>query len=204
MDSKMVTAVDLTGKTSATLTFDAWYDIEEQWDFAFVQVSPDNGATWKSLGNNNTRSDVVPEGYPTILDSMPGFTGTTNGQWQPQTFDLSVFAGQKIQLRLRYATDWGTSLIGFFADNIKVVADGQTLVDDGGEDATTPFTLNGVTKMDGNKLTNHYYLLEWRSHNGVDQGLGHIKRGKSLMSYDGGLVVWMWMIAILITGLDLF
>ena len=54
MDTNMVTNVDLTGKTSATLTFDAWYDIEEQWDFAFVQVSTDNGATWKSLGNDNT------------------------------------------------------------------------------------------------------------------------------------------------------
>ncbi|HYK73586.1 MAG TPA: immune inhibitor A domain-containing protein, partial [Pseudoneobacillus sp.] len=32
MDTNMVTDVDLTGKTSATLTFDAWYDIEEQWD----------------------------------------------------------------------------------------------------------------------------------------------------------------------------
>jgi immune inhibitor A len=190
MDTNMVTDVDLTGKTSATLTFDAWYDIEEQWDFAFVQVSTDNGATWKSLGNSNTRSDVVPEGYPTILTSMPGFTGTTNGKWQPQSFDLSDYKGQTIKLRLRYATDWGSSYIGFFADNIKVVADGQTLVDDGGENATSPFTLNGFTKMDGNKLTNHYYLLEWRSHNGVDQGLGHIKRGQSLMSYDGGLVVW--------------
>ena len=143
----------------------------------------------ESLGNANTRSDVVPEGYPTILNSMPGFTGNSNG-WQPQTFDLSAYAGQKIQLRLRYATDWGSSYIGFFADNIKVVADGQTLVDDGAENATSPFALNGFTKMDGNKLTNHYYLLEWRSHNGVDQGLGHIKRGNSIMSYDGGLVVW--------------
>ncbi|MEH7075291.1 immune inhibitor A domain-containing protein [Neobacillus drentensis] len=189
MDSNMVTDVDLTGKTSATLTFDAWYDIEEQWDFGFVQVSTDGGSTWKSLGNDHTRSDVVPEGYPTILNSMPGFTGKSDG-WEAQTFDLSSYAGQKIKLRLRYATDWGSSFVGFFADNIKVVADGKTVVDDGAESPTTPFTLNGFTKMDGNKLTNHYYLLEWRNHKGVDEGLAHIKRGNSLMSYDGGLVVW--------------
>lgn len=189
MDSNMVASVDLTGKTSANLSFDAWYDIEEQWDFAFVQVSTDGGQTWKSLGNNNTRSDVVPEGYPTILNSMPGFTGNSNG-WQNESFDLSAYAGQKIQLRLRYATDWGSSYTGFFADNIKVTADGQTLLDDGAENATSPFTLNGFTKFDGNKYTDHYYLLEWRNQQGVDQGLGHIKRGNSLMSYDGGLVVW--------------
>ncbi|MEH7083106.1 immune inhibitor A domain-containing protein [Neobacillus drentensis] len=189
MDTNMVTDVDLTGKASATLTFDAWYDIEEQWDFGFVQVSTDNGATWKSLGNAHTRSDVVAEGYPSILTSMPGFTGKSNG-WEPQSFDLSSYAGQKIKLRLRYATDWGTSFVGFFADNIKVVADGKTVLEDGGENTTSPFALNGFTKMDGNKLTNHYYLLEWRNHKGVDEGLAHIKRGNSLMSYDGGLVVW--------------
>ncbi len=189
LDSNMVTSVDLTGKTSATLTFDAWYDTEEKWDFAFVQVSEDGGNTWKSLGNSNTRSDVVPEGYPTILNSMPGFTGKSNG-WQAQSFDLSAYANKKIQLRIRYATDWGTSHVGFFADNIKVVADGQTVVEDGAEETTTPFSLKGFKKMDGNKLTDHYYLLEWRNHQGVDEGLKNIKLGNSLMSYDGGLVVW--------------
>ncbi|WML46660.1 immune inhibitor A [Neobacillus sp. PS3-34] len=187
-DTNMVTDVDLTGKSAAELTFDAWYDTEEQWDFGFVQVSTDNGATWKSLGNDHTRSDVVPEGYPSILNSMPGFTGSSNG-WQAQKFDLSAYAGKQIKLRIRYATDWGTSYTGFFADNIKVVADGQTLVTDNAEGAS-PFTLNGFQQSDGNKYTDHYYLLEWRSHNGVDAGLGHIRRGNSLMSYDGGLVVW--------------
>ncbi|WP_318502921.1 immune inhibitor A domain-containing protein [Bacillus sp. T3] len=190
MDTNMVTAVDLTGKTTATLTFDAWYDIEEQWDFAFVQVSEDNGTTWTSLGNDHTRSDVVPEGYPTILDSMPGFTGTSNGEWQAQSFDLSAYAGKKIDLRFRYATDWGTSNVGFFADNIKVTADGQTLVDDGAESTASSFALNGFSRFDGNKLGDHYYLVEWRNHAGVDKGLGNIRRGYSLMSYDSGLVVW--------------
>ncbi|HEU4965248.1 MAG TPA: immune inhibitor A domain-containing protein [Bacilli bacterium] len=189
IDTNMVTDVDLTGKTSATLSFDAWYDIEPQWDFAFVQVSTDNGATWQSLGNGNTRSDVVAEGYPTIIDSMPGFSGNSNG-WQAQSFDLSAYAGQQIKLRLRYATDWGSSYAGFYADNIKVVADGQTVVEENGENATSAFTLNGFEKSDGNKYSNHYYLLEWRNHAGVDTGLAHIARGYSLMSYDPGLVVW--------------
>ncbi|WP_077359813.1 immune inhibitor A domain-containing protein [Fictibacillus arsenicus] len=188
IDTNMVTDVDLTGKSSATLTFDSWYDIEEQWDFAFVQVSTD-GTTWKSLGNTNTRSDVVSNGYPTIINSMPGFTGTSNG-WEAQSFDLSEFAGEKIKLRLRYATDWGTSQKGFFADNINVVADGQSVVEDGAETETSPFTFNGFEKNDGNKYSDHYYLLEWRNHAGVDMGLKHIKRGNSIMSYDGGLVVW--------------
>ncbi|OCA85939.1 peptidase M6 [Bacillus sp. FJAT-27225] len=188
MDTNMVTKVNLTGKTSAALTFDTWYDIEEQWDFAFVQVSEDNGKTWKSIGNNNTRSDATSQAYPTILDSLPGFTGNSNG-WKPETFDLTSYAGKDIQLRFRYATDWATSQEGFYVDNIKVVADGQTLVDDGAE-SNSPFTLNGFKKSNGYKYGDHYYLLEWRNHKGVDEGLAHIKRGNSIMSYDGGLVVW--------------
>ncbi|MCX7571156.1 immune inhibitor A [Tumebacillus sp. DT12] len=188
IDTNMAVSLDLTGKASAELTFDAWYDIEEQWDFAFVQVSEDGGATWTSIGNGNTRSDVVPEGYPTILNSMPGFTGNSNG-WTAQSFDLSAYAGKKIDLRMRYATDWGTTLTGFFADNVKVTADGATLFEDGAE-GTPKFTLNGFEKFDGNKYADHYYLLEWRNHAGVDAGLGHINRGGSVMSFDPGLVVW--------------
>lgn len=188
IDTNMVTTVDLTGKTSATLEFDAWYQIEQDWDFAFVQVSEDNGTTWKSLGNSNTVSSAVPEAYPTIAPALPGFTGDSNG-WTKQAFDLSDYAGKKVQLRFRYITDWGTSEKGFYVDNINVKADGTTVVTDDAE-ATSTFNFNGFTKSDGNKYSDHYYLLEWRNHAGVDEGLANIKRGQSLMSYDGGLVVW--------------
>lgn len=189
IDTNMVTDLDLTGKSSATLTFDAWYDIEEQWDYGFVQVSTDNGASWTSLANGNTRDDIVPEGYPGYINDMPGFTGNSNG-WQAQAFDLSAYAGQNVKLRFRYATDWGYSNTGFFVDNVKVVADGATVLEDGAETEATSFAFNGFSKSDGKKYTDHYYLLEWRNHAGVDQGLANIRRGNSLMSYDGGLVVW--------------
>ncbi|KAA0546382.1 M6 family metalloprotease domain-containing protein [Bacillus sp. BGMRC 2118] len=188
IDTTMETTVDLTGKSSATLEFDAWYKIEKDWDFAFVQVSTDSGATWKSIGNANTVSSAVPEAYPTIAPALPGFTGHSEG-WTKQQFDLSDYAGQKVQLRFRYITDWGTSEEGFFVDNVKVTADGSSVLTDDAE-ATSSFTLKGFTKSDGFKYADHYYLLEWRNHNGVDTGLANIRRGSSLMSYDEGLVVW--------------
>lgn len=188
IDTTMETTVDLTGKSSATLEFDAWYKIEKDWDFAFVQVSTDNGATWKSIGNANTVSSAVPEAYPTIFPALPGFTGHSEG-WTKQQFDLSEYAGQKVQLRFRYITDWGTSEEGFFVDNVKVTADGATVLTDDAE-STSNFTLKGFNKSDGFKYADHYYLLEWRNHNGVDTGLANIRRGSSLMSYDEGLVVW--------------
>jgi immune inhibitor A len=188
-DHKMVATVDLTGAASnATLDFDAWYNIEQDWDYAMVQVSTDGGETWESLSSDRTSTTLDPGGYPAIKENLPGYTGSSNG-WVHETIDLSDYVGQEIQLQFRSMTDWATNLDGFFADNVKVTADGNEVFSDGAE-GEPQFTLNGFEKHDGKYETNHYYLLEWRSHNGVDEGLKHIRRGNSLMSYDEGLVVW--------------
>jgi len=105
--------------TDAKLTFDHFYDIEEQWDFGMVQVSTDNGETWTSLKNENTRSDVVEEGYPTIKENVPGFTGT-NGDWTTETFDLSAYAGKDVLVSFRNLTDWGSNNPGWFVKNVKL------------------------------------------------------------------------------------
>ncbi|MFP8784616.1 peptidase M6 [Planococcus plakortidis] len=102
-----------------TLSFEHYYNIEEQWDFATVQVSTDNGETWKSLGNENTRDDVVEEGYPTIKDNLPGFTGEKTN-WSTETFDLSAYAGQDVLVSFRNLTDWGSNEAGWFIKDIRL------------------------------------------------------------------------------------
>lgn len=118
-DNGLIFDADLTKVKAATLKFDNYIDIEEQWDFGVVQVSTDNGKTWKSLANGNTRSDVVEQGYPKIKENLPGFTGTYDG-WKKETFDLSAYAGQKILVSFRYLTDWGGTQKGWFIDNIEI------------------------------------------------------------------------------------
>ncbi|MDZ5473507.1 immune inhibitor A [Bacillus sp. 31A1R] len=118
-DNALIFEADLTGVSTATLKFDNFIDIEEQWDFGVVQVSTDNGQTWKSLANENTRSDVVEEGYPKIKENVPGFTGHSV-DWQTETFDLSSYAGQKVLVSFRYLTDWGYNDTGWFIDNIEI------------------------------------------------------------------------------------
>ncbi len=111
-----------------TLSFEHYYNIEEQWDFAAVQVSTDNGETWKSLENENTRSDVVEEGYPTIKENLPGFTGEKTN-WSTETFDLSAYAGQDVLVSFRNMTDWGSNEAGWFVKNIELggfTADGTS------------------------------------------------------------------------------
>ncbi len=125
VDNSIIVEADLTNVTSATLNFDQYYQIEEGWDYGFVQVSTDGGYTWTSLENENTRSDVDPDGYPKIKDNLPGFTGTLEG-WSNETFDISAFAGRKLLISFRYITDWATYEDGWFLDNITIPEIGLT------------------------------------------------------------------------------
>ena len=188
IDNSMVANLDLTGATSATLDFDTWYNIESNWDFGFVQVSDDNGATWKSLSSARTTSVIDKDGEARIAANLPGYTGSSNG-WVHETLDLSAYAGKNVQLKFHYMTDSGYNLEGFFVDNVQVTKNGTAILKDGAE-GDSAFALNGFTKSSGKYNTKQYYLVEWRNHQGVDQGLAHIARGNSVLSYDPGMLVW--------------
>jgi len=116
-----------------TLTFDTYYDIEEYWDFGFVQVSTDGGYTWTSLENAYTTYDHDPNAHPKVVENLPGLTGWS-GDWVTMSFDLSAYAGQDILIAFRYVTDWNTLWDGWYIDNVYV--DG-TLISDGS--STDPF-----------------------------------------------------------------
>ncbi|MCM3733563.1 immune inhibitor A [Fictibacillus nanhaiensis] len=141
-DNALIFEADLSAVDSATLKFDNFIDIEEQWDFGAVQVSTDNGETWKSLANENTRSDVVEEGYPKIKENLPGFTGHYE-DWKQETFDLSEYAGQKVLISFRYLTDWGYNDSGWFIDNIAIPEIGFT---NDGESTDAFMSMNELMK----------------------------------------------------------
>jgi len=187
IDNNMVVKVNLAGKAKAALAYDIWYDIEENWDGGFVQVSLD-GTNWTSLATPHTVSDFKnPEGYPSILNSLPAYTGSSNG-WIKENIDLSAYAGKEISLRFRYATDWGSEYTGMFVDNINVTADGAVLVSEGAENGFGNFAEKGFEITDGTRTANHYYVAEWRSHLGVDEGLKY--NAKAIIEYNQGLALW--------------
>ena len=53
------------------------------------------------------------------MDNLPGFTGDS-GSFQPQTADLTPYAGQKVLLGFRYITDSGVDEGGFWVRNLDV------------------------------------------------------------------------------------
>ncbi|MDM5315250.1 immune inhibitor A [Fictibacillus sp. b24] len=183
LDNSLVTSLDLTQANSAELSFKTWYDIETDWDYASVQVKEKGSDEWTTVPGNITTQEDPHEQNP-----GDGITGKSDG-WVDGVFDLSAYKGKEIELKLNYWTDVAAINPGFFVDDVTVTVDGtQTVFDDAEGDSS--FTLDGFTKNQGKFYSNHYYLLEWRNHAGVDTGLAHIRRGDSLMKYDGGLLVW--------------
>jgi len=105
------------------------------------------------------------------------------------TFDVSAWAGQEITLSFDYVTDGGLTEEGFYLDNLNFVADGTAqLISDAETDNV--FAYNGYNINQGFHTAEHYYLLQWRSHESVDEGLANIKRMDQIMDFQPGLLVW--------------
>ncbi|WP_230879595.1 immune inhibitor A domain-containing protein [Planomonospora sp. ID67723] len=165
------------------------YAIEADWDYGFVEVSTDGGATWAEQKVYDSSGALVStdDGYADPNHRMAdyggkkyGLTGATDG-WRHDYVDLAPFAGQTIQLRLRYATDAGSEEAGWFSDDFSVTAGGATVWSDdveGGENGWaaakgtfTDTTGAGWTMHSGSLKTAQYYLAEWRNFDGFDKGL---------------------------------
>lgn len=118
-DMHLTRPFDLTGLTTATLTFWTWFDIEEGWDYAYISVSPDGGHTWQLLETPSTTREN-PQGN----SFGPGYTGQSgNGPapaWVQETADLTPYAGQEIWLRFHYVTDGAVRGQGFLVDDLAI------------------------------------------------------------------------------------
>lgn len=179
INSSMVSTVDLTNCSSAKLTFKTWYSIEQNFDSAHIKVKSENEDWWSILPGNIT---------VTNSNVADGITGESNG-WEDANFDLSKYCGKNVQISFNYNTDSTTFKDGFYVDDIKVETDKGIVLSDDCE-SNSNIELNKFIKNDGNKFTEHYYLLEWRNDTGIDTGLSNIKSISDKIQYDTGLVIW--------------
>ncbi|HEV2783142.1 MAG TPA: hypothetical protein VGX25_27485 [Actinophytocola sp.] len=100
-----------------TLRFLAKYGAELGFDYGYVMVSTDGGATYKAVAGDKTVD--APLG--------PGLNGDTEG-FEPHTFDLSAFAGQTVLLNFRYVSDGSVNNGGLLIDDVTL---GGTQISDG-------------------------------------------------------------------------
>lgn len=181
----MTATVDLSGATDPSLQFKTWYDIEEGWDFASIQVREVGTSEWNCIEGNITTTEGA-DGRDVVVPY--GITGASNG-WVDGIFDLSAFVGKKVEVKIEYETDAYSFGAGFYVDDVKLVSGSTVLISDDAEGASK-FTMNGFKQDAGLVNSSHYYLIEWRNHNGVDKGLSNIGILGQTFSYNPGMVVW--------------
>jgi hypothetical protein len=115
----------------ATLKFWSNYDIEEDWDYGYVEVHDITSDKWYTLPGANTVSTIPnPQDNPNCPDDVEptayrtagrwnAFTGNSGGYYQEQ-MDLSAFAGKSIELYFTYWTDPYTLGRGWYIDDIEI------------------------------------------------------------------------------------
>ncbi len=94
-----------------SISFQAKYDIEANWDYAYVEVSTD-GTNFTSIAGTITTTS-----NPNGQNSGNGITGSTGGNWVTAYFDISSYSGQNIFIRLAYKTDGWVVEEGFRVDD---------------------------------------------------------------------------------------
>jgi immune inhibitor A len=165
--------IDLTSATSAKIDYKAYYDVEWDYDFLYINAIKEDGTKvlLDTIGDDDTDSDARAE--------------STKGLWVDKFHDLSSLAGSKVKIQFEYVTDGGLALDGFAMDNLSVTVDGNVVFSDDAE-GKPQVSLDGAVVSNGFDMKDHYYYLEWRNYAGSDKAL-EFGRG---VKYNTGMLVW--------------
>jgi immune inhibitor A len=96
-----------------TLSFWTWYDIEEGYDYVYLEASED-GEEWQIL--------TTPSGTPEDPSGNSygwGYNDQT-GDWIQEEVDISRFVGKQVYLRFEYVTDAAVNGEGFMLDDVSI------------------------------------------------------------------------------------
>lgn len=159
LDNWMYREFDLPAGASLTAQVD--YDIEDDWDYAYLVVSTDGGATWEEVATSES-TDTNPNGQ----NFGHGITGNSFG-WTELTADLSAYQGN-VLLGFRYWTDVAVIEDGLMVDEIQVTGH-----DTDGAEEDAGWTFEGFSVTDGHETSFHFnaYIAAYRQYRGYDDTL---------------------------------
>ena len=120
IDSTLSHRVDLPAGSTAALDYGVWYEIEEDWDYVYVEVSIDGGRNWLIIEMPATS----PEN-PFGNGFGPGYTGRSGG-WIQESVNLSPFAGEDLWVRFQYVTDDAVNASGACFRDLSIQTAGET------------------------------------------------------------------------------
>jgi hypothetical protein len=137
---------DLSGVDTATLNFKVWFELEEFFDYAYIEVSTDGGESWTILETTHgTIEDPFERAYGV------GYTGTSI-DWLSESIDISAYAGQEIQVRFEVISDFHTNRDGFQFDDFEIPEIGFF---DGAEDDSGGWDARGFVR------SSNFVPTEW-------------------------------------------
>jgi immune inhibitor A len=156
LDNSMTKSVTLPATGDLELNAQVRYDIETDWDYAYLTV---NGVGV----DTNLSTDTNPNGQ----NFGNGITGSSS-DWDALTADLSAFAGQTVTIGFRYWTDGAVVEPGFQVDALEIP--GQPF--DGAE-AAAGWTFDGFRTTSGSETQAFFnaYVAEFRQYRGYDRAL---------------------------------
>jgi hypothetical protein len=126
-DMRLTRSFDLKDAQSSTieLVYWTWYDIEEGWDYLYLEVSTDDGDNWTILETpSGTDEDSSGNSFGWGYTAFSG--GGESPVWIEERVDLSSYAGEEILLRFEYITDAAVNGDGLLLDDISIDAIGYS------------------------------------------------------------------------------
>ena len=117
-DIMLTRAFDLSDVDEATLEYWTWHDLEEDWDYAYVEISIDGGESWEILTTpSGTREN--PNGN-SFGFAYTGRSGGATPTWIQEQVDLSPYAGEEVLIRFEMITDDAVNRPGFALDDVAI------------------------------------------------------------------------------------
>jgi hypothetical protein len=113
-------ARSVAGHDGEVLSFDHYYATEVAWDFGFVQVSTDDGATWQSLACTGTTTAHDPGAIGSIVANMPGYTGESGSAAAPLHATCPALPAGSDYVAFRLMTDPSVQLDGWHVKNVQL------------------------------------------------------------------------------------
>ena len=111
-----------SGQDPVTIQFWNAQDMEPTFDGGIIEVTSDGGATWTQVPNANLLTDPYDGALSTSFGNP---LGGLQAWWGPQAYlnsvvDVTGYAGQTVQFRLRLGTDSSVSHPGWDVDDVLV------------------------------------------------------------------------------------
>ncbi|GJQ63739.1 MAG: hypothetical protein SCALA702_27920 [Melioribacteraceae bacterium] len=108
-------SVSLADAIGVELSFKLKYDIEDNWDYAQIEISTNNGTTWtplEGLFTNPGTGSFQPNGEP-LYDGV--------SDWVTEKISLNSYIGDDIKIRFQMKSDGYIEEDGIYIDDFMII-----------------------------------------------------------------------------------